>query len=91
MTLEAANAAPVRYLQDLYSCHQDLEHTTAQIVGEHDVRVDHEELRDERLHHLPFVIEQLNVGLVALLQPLLEIKWPWIACQPPNETESVYL
>lgn len=81
----------MRYLQDLYSCHQDLEHTTAQIVGEHDVRVDHEELRDERLHHLPFVIEQLNVGLVALLQPLLEIKWPWIACQPPNETESVYL
>ena len=74
----------MRNLQHLNASHDDFKNTSAEIVREHHIRINREELRHEGLNQLPLIVEQLNVGLIALLQPLLKIEWPWIAGQSPD-------
>ena len=61
LSLESTNATPVRNLQHLNPGHKDLKDATAEVVRQHNIWVDHEELGNEYLHELLLSVEQLNV------------------------------
>ena len=70
---------------------QDLNHATAEVVGDKQIWVDQVELIDEHLQHLLLCLEDLDVGIALLLNLLLQVEGKRLLVELAQEGEALEL
>ena len=83
--LQSSNSAPVSNVVELDSCHDDLKHTSAKVVGQKHIRVHLVNATDKGLEHLTLCFKQSYLAVSLLLQLLLQVKGPRFLIELAND------
>ena len=87
--LHAAEPRPVVDPEVRNPRQQHLDDTTAQIVRNEEVRVDQMQLADECLQHLTLVLEDRDIGVLPVLDFLLQIERQWLLVEFSEQGERL--